>query len=252
MKKFKAIIFCTAILLLCGCTMKAEYKMEIKDDKSMTFSATTAMDDELLEGLLSMSDMDGEEEVEYTDEDKWAYLESSKTEEPAQSGFTEERYEEGNFKGYTYTKKINNIDDISGDTANFTLEDFMDIDNKVVFVKNGETYKASFLLSSEGMSEETDGYNIGMDYTFVVTLPNKPISHNATSVSKDGKTLTWNLTEVGSKNIEFEFSFEPANEFPIVWVAVGAGIIVLVAVVAVIISKNKKNNVVQQMPPQTM
>ena len=37
-------------------------------------------------------------------------------------------------------------------------------------------------------------YQSYFDLEYKVTLPEKPISSNATSVSEDGKTLTWKMT----------------------------------------------------------
>ena len=44
-----------------------------------------------------------------------------------------------------------------------------------------------------------------MDLSLVVNLPNKPISHNATNVSNDGKSLTWNLA-TQQEDVELTFA----------------------------------------------
>ena len=48
---------------------------------------------------------------------------------------------------------------------------------------------------------------ISQIYTFSLTLPKASISNNATTVSEDGKTLTWNLVSGNISTIEFEFEF---------------------------------------------
>lgn len=241
----KIFILCMSLFLISGCSMKAEYNMNIKNDKSMDFSVTSAFDDELIEAMLSMKDMDSEEsdeEKEYTDEEKWKMLEDSQNNEddeksPEEYGFTKERYEEKEFKGFKYTKRISNIDDISGTTANFNMEDFAKISESIVFVKNKNNYKANFKLSSD---EDTSGYDIGVDIKFSVTLPNKPISHNATTVSEDGKTLTWNLLEKGSKNVEFEFEIQTFSIVPYIYI--GTFTLLLIIVLVIFTKKKKKKH----------
>lgn len=212
--------------------------MSIKNDKSMDFSVIAAMDKELIDGMLSMEDETGEE-IEYTDEQRWYLVDESMSEEDITSyGFTKEKYNEGEYYGYKYTKKISNIDDISGTISDFTLEEFQNISESIVFIKDGDKYKANFVMSSEEQSEETEGYNIGIEMKFVVTLPNEAISNNATKVSDDGKTLTWNLLDSTSQNISFEFSFKDNT---LLYVGIILGIIVLVSVIAIVfIYKNNK------------
>lgn len=258
LKKVLAIII--AALALTGCSMKAEYNMEIREDKSMDFSIIMAMDDELIEGMLSMENMDvsedgeeTEETKEYTEEEKWAFVESSfeessedETEEnkktPEELGFKKEKYEVDDYKGFKFVKTIKSIDDISGKKANFDLENFEEISDKVVFVKNGNKYKANFVLENEN-EESAAGADVMFDIQFVVTLPQEPISNNADKVSEDGKTLTWNLIDETQKNIEFEFELASNNTILIISIAIFA--IGLIAVVLVI-SKNLKSK--QQVP----
>lgn len=236
------------VLALTGCSMKAEYNMEIREDKSMDFSIIMAMDDELIEGMLSMENMDiseaGEETEGYTEEEKWAFVESSFEENseedektPEELGFKKEKYEVDDYKGFKFVKTIKNIDDISGDKANFDLENFEEISDKVVFVKKGNKYKANFVLENEN-EESAAGADVMFDIQFVVTLPQESISNNADKVSEDGKTLTWNLIDEQQKNIEFEFELASNNTILIISIAIFA--IGLIAVI-IVISKNLKS-----------
>ena len=201
------------------------------------------MDKELIDGMLSMNNQSGEQ-TEPTEEERWEMLDESNTEEedPADFGFKKEKYRDGEYYGYKYSKKISNIDDISSDTVNFKLDEFTNISDKTVFVKKGNTYKTNLVLSSEEQSEETQGYDIGIDMLFVITLPDKPISHNATSVSEDGKTLTWNLLKESSKNIEFEFSF-PENTNTLLYIGIAAGAMIVLTGIGLAVAKiTKKQN----------
>lgn len=271
-KKLFAVIF--ALVLVTGCSMKTEYNMKINDDKSMDFSVILGLDDELIEGMASMdssdSELEYEDELEYddeldsdwdyteeteedlssqeetaelTEEQKWEYIDSMFEDSEDMSyekyGFKKEKYEEGNYKGYKFVTTISNIDDISGEKANFDLTDFQDLSKSVVFTKDGNKYKANFVLENEN-SESAEGMEVAFDIKYVVTLPNKAISHNATEVSKDGKTLTWDLLDAKSKNIEFEFSFEKNNTA--LYLGIGIGAVVIVAAIVVCIVLKKKRN----------
>lgn len=242
MKKLKVVVsLCVMMLLLSGCKMKVEYDMTIKNNKSMNFSIITALDNELIDGMLSMENGNGEQSS-FTDEQRWEVLEndlndSEDGENPEDYGFSVSKYEEGEYKGYQFTKKIDNIDEISGDVANFELSNYQNISDSIVFVKNGETYKANFVLSSEEQSSSTQGYDIGIEMKYVVTLPNKPISHNATEVSKDGKTLTWNLLNADSQNIEFEFTLKDNT---MLYIGIAAGVVIIFIILIVVIVSNGK------------
>ncbi|MBE6138462.1 MAG: hypothetical protein E7173_01800 [Firmicutes bacterium] len=251
MKKIKPLVLlCAVVALLSGCSLKYEYNVTIKPDKSMDFSIIMAMDEELIDGMLSMQSQTGEQ-TKHTDEERWEMLEEAATEDtatedtdPANFGFTTEKYRKDQYYGYKYNKKISNIDDISGTQANFKLEEFQNISDKTVFVKNGNVYKANLVLTSEEQSESTEGYDIGIDMLFVITLPNKPISHNATSVSEDGKTLTWNLLKESSKDIEFEFSLNESTN-TMLYICIAAGAFIGFAIIGFVTSNNKKKSTTQ-------
>ena len=102
----KILLLCCCILLLSGCGIKANYVSVINKDKSMDISIIMAYDDEFIETMLSFNS-GSDEEVEYTDEQKWQFIDEGISEENYESeGFVKERYEEGEYKGYSYTKKI--------------------------------------------------------------------------------------------------------------------------------------------------
>lgn len=235
----KILSLCSVILVLCGCGMKAEYNMNIKSDKSMDFAVIIAYDDELIDAMISMD----ESKEEYTEEEGWQMLEDSMESEnsPENYGFTKERYNEGEYHGFKYVKTISNIDNISSEQANFKLEEFEKISESILFVKSGNKYKANFELSSEEQENNSQGADIGIEMIFTVTLPREPISHNAATVSEDGKTLTWNLTEKGVQNIEFEFSF---TDNTMLYIGVAASLVLVVTIVSIIIYKNKKKQVI--------
>ena len=248
----KLLLLCGIVLVLSGCTIKGDFKLGINSDKSIDVSATIAYDDELIEALMSMDEENPSEEIEYTDEQKWEFIDnlfySEESDSPTSLGFTQERYQEGEFKGYTLAKKINNIDDITSSSANFDLSnDFLQVSESKLFVKDGNNYISKITF---GSTEDSQEYQVDSDITFTVTLPNKPISHNADSVSSDGKTLTWNLSMTSQKAIEFEFNF---NSFPLIPVIIGAAILLIIIIIIIVIKgkKGPKTALETNIEPQT-
>lgn len=237
----KLLLLCGVALILSGCAAKGNFELGISSDKNVDFGMTIAYDDELIEVLMSMGSTDATSEVtEYTDEQKWEFVDTLFVSEdgssPESLGFTGERYQEEDYKGYTYTKNVGNIDSITADDASFNLiSDYLEISESKLFAKNGDNYVSKITFTS---AEETEGYQIESNITFTVTLPNKPISHNADSVSEDGKTLTWELTTNSPETIDFEFNF---SSFPLIPVIIGAAaLLIIIIVVIVIVAKGKK------------
>lgn len=238
--------------------MQTNYEMKIKNDKSMDFSVIVAFDDELIDSMLSSSDTSASTDNqnssatrEYTDEERWALVDStmSDTGELEDAGYKVERYDKDGFKGIKATKNIANIDDVTGKNPNFDLADYDTVGNAVMFAKSGNNYKAKLILAAPEQTQQyTTFYSSGIISEFVVTLPSKPVSHNATSVSDDGKTLTWDLTGTGSQSVEFEFAF--SNNL---WLYIVLGIIAIVvialAVMLLLKRKNGKNKGVKTVAP---
>ena len=251
MKKFLFLL--VGLVLLTGCGMKGGYDLVIKSDKTIDFSFFMAYDDEMIQALMSMQS-GGEEIPTYTDEDVWELLESMNGEAP--EGFTMERYDQDGYKGFTYdATDVGNIDEATGDGSPFDITNMdSNMDDTMLFTKNGDNYVSNIVYSPVN---ESQGQDAEIDIKFTVTLPNKPISHNATTVSDDGKTLTWDLSGTEAGTIDFEFNF---SSFPILMVAlIGGGIALLVILIVIILvvkkSKKKKQNLnsgVANSEPQVM
>ena len=240
MKKFICLVVC--MLLLSGCAVKGEFNMGINSDKSISFSVTAAYDDELLEALMSMEN--NSENATYPDEQKWEFLESgAETEDgesPEELGFTVARFDQDGFKGFTYTKSISNIDDLTAESASFDIvQDYLEISESKLFTKDGNSYVSKITYSP--ITEDSSSSSIEQEIIFTLTLPSEPVSHNADSISEDGKTLTWDLSDRASAgSIEFTFSFA---SFPIVLVVIGViALIGIIAALLIIFGKGKKKN----------
>ena len=228
-KYFKMLCVFSVIVLATGC-IKMDVSMKINKDKSVVFKFTEAMANSLIQSKGSDS-----------------ILSKSDIAKMKKEGFTVENYSKDNMTGFTLSKKFKSIDEIS-DTKNVKGDlSLKKSGDKMFTVKKGlfkNTYTAKFKSSDTSsvnsqMSSSSSSYLSSMDMKFKITLPYKAISNNATKVSKDGKTLTWDLLK-HKGNIEFKFNL---YNMTIIYIAIGAGILLIGGAVAVVIVVlNKKKN----------
>ena len=276
MKKLKFLLGIVIIFCLTGC-IKYNAVMDIKKDKSMDFSITYAMQKSMLE----MSD----DKSILSDEDK-KNLENN--------GFSISDYSDDEMVGFIISKAISNIDDVSSsEDVQYSLSNMMEANAdqsrmfKVEKSKDKNTYTANFIFDAsdsdlsdgeEETTELTDGVTIeqteevdvetsgdldklgesltaSMDLKFVVKLPDGAISSNATSKSKDGKELTWNLSTNKEDSISFQFSLSNSGATALgktltnvkdsisgnlIYIIVGG--VVLCAVIVILIVVSNHNN----------
>lgn len=211
-KKYSMFVLLVMVsLLLTGC-VKVNYSMSINKDKSMNLVIISAFDKSLTDSTASMENSD------------FSSLEDQ--------GFYIEDYEEDNMKGYKFSKSFDNIDDISDEGEVISNLQFNNKDNNAIFqVKKGflkNTYTAKFESSSSDNSEDSTNDDLfdgdiseelgdlseagisGMDLKFVVNVPYKALSSNATETSNGGKTLTWDMLKLTDGNT-IDFKFEIYN-----------------------------------------
>ncbi len=211
-KIFKSFVFCLGfILLFAGCEMKNEYGIVIDSDKDVSIQIVSAMDDELIDSMLGMSDSENEdensEEKTYTDAERWQYIESNMEDH---EGYTKEKYEKDGFKGFVFKKNLGNIDDLSSDSEEDVSLEEIEEDSKIFIKKDGK-YTLNVKNDDENEAEmEEYKDSVGFDISLTVTLPNKAISNNATEVSSDGLTYTWDLLK--EQNIELTFDFDNSKK----------------------------------------
>ena len=278
--KRKILGLFVVLIMICSLTGCIKYNatMEIRNNKSMTFSIIYGM----ANSVMGMTDSQDNEIM--SDEEKKSLI---------NQGFTINDYKDDNYTGYIISKEYSNIDDISSDIdSEYSLSNMFEetTNSKLFKVEKGtkkNTYYANFKFDSSDDEEikssdeitDNDGNsndlsNLGntlesqFDLKFMVKLPYAAISSNATEKSEDGKQLTWKLTTGKNENIQFQFELENStgnaskavsnkntNSFtarffnkanmPII---IGAGIIFLISVIVVIgiyikaNKENKKNN----------
>ncbi|MBR0425671.1 MAG: hypothetical protein IJK01_06075 [Clostridia bacterium] len=158
-------------------------------------------------------------------------------------GFTYEEYVDvdAGYTGYTLSRKGVDLKSDNNTTDETGMESILDGD---MFTVNGRHVVIDFAPFSESEYEESGSYfsllkNYGGYMKFNLELPVKPTSHNATTASEDGKTLTWDLTKLGAKDtVHAEFDMPSASI--LIWLLPVIGVLVIAAVVVIILMKKKK------------
>ena len=234
----KMFIVSLILILLSGCGVKNNVFMTINEDKSLNLVVLEAYDNETIDGALKE---ENNKDKTYTDEERWEFLdERLKSKIKDLPLATAEKYENGDYKGYKFIIDIANIDEITGDGVNFNLDNILQVPTSKIFKKEDNEYISQIHFTGIDIIE-----NVNYDLSFSVTLPFEPLSHNATTVSDDKKTLTWNLVSTTDKDIKFSFNFpgeevveEKNNNKLIIGISVSA--VVSVIVVLVILKFRKK------------
>ena len=148
-------------------------------------------------------------------------------------GWTVDDYKKGDYEGYTFTMtnvKVNDFEDIfNADcfTEDLELGDFELIKKGATYTINWDTNVIGD-LSEEGVTSE-DLKTYGGFMEVEITLPSPATDDNASEVSKDGKTYTWDLLD----GDEIELTFTLINIGLIV--AICAIVFVVFAAAAVVV-----------------
>ena len=152
------------------------------------------------------------------------YLEEYKKE-----GYTCTSYKDGEYEGYILSKNKITVpsDEIFGGEGSVKLEGFTYVLDIPFSLENSE-------VDLEYLKEMGELISIQGGYAdVVITLPVRPVSHNATSVSEDGKTLTWNLLAMGERSsVHVEYSLW---SFILIWALMAIIALAAVAIVIVVI-----------------
>ena len=211
----RILVLLLLVVLVAGCSFKTEVSLKIDSNKDVEVSLLYAMDDEMIDSMMSLNEsgLEGSENKTYTDEERWKYLESDDSSFDIPEDYETKRYEKNGYKGFIATKKGGKLDEVSvassSKRVNIFSEDDEDAFSGDLFIKDGNKYKSNMTvdLGENGdQMESYESYGASFEFNLVIELPVKPTSNNATSVSSDGKTLTYNLLK--TKDIEFEFELD--------------------------------------------
>lgn len=230
--KRRIVALCLALVLILSLTACIRFEATIKINKNGTADVSMLM--AASDALASMGDGDvglSEEEIA----------------EYKAKGFEYEEYVDADagYTGYTLSRK--GVDLQSGENKNDEtgMESILDGD---LFKVDGKHVTIDFAPMSDSEYEESGSYlsmlkNYGGYMKFNLELPVKPTNHNATTVSEDGKTLTWDLTKLkGNESVHAEFDMPSSI---LTWLLPIIGVI-LVAIVVVVLIKKKKSNVASE------
>lgn len=217
-RKVKSLILLlVAVVLLAGCTMKENLNMKIASNKDVKVSIIIAMDDEMIDTMISMKESgtmtpDESEKKTYTDKERWEYLESDDSTLDVPEDYTTKKYDKDGFKGYIAEKDLGNIDNLSTSEAaerqNIVSDDEDEFFTGKLFIKDGSKYSSNMKIDLGDETQEMssyESYGAAFDMKLVIEFPKVPLSHNADEVSSDGKTLSWNLLK--NKDVDFTFDF---------------------------------------------
>lgn len=226
-KKTVFILLMAAILLsLSGC-VRMRATITVRKDGKFDLNMISAVS----KSLSQMSD-------EIPD------LGSLDLEEYEEDGYVAVPYEEDDYVGYIITKE--DVDDLSDGVLGQACR----------YIKTGSKYKLEFDWDMDeagsgasSIASAKSFISMGNGFTeLIIRLPYKPLSHNATGVSEDGRTLTWNLLEMGDrKSIFVEYTLTSPGKTVKDWIIIGlivlGGIALIAAavIVTVKIVKSRRN-----------
>ncbi|MCR4558398.1 MAG: hypothetical protein K5779_11340 [Saccharofermentans sp.] len=154
-------------------------------------------------------------------------------------GWTADDYEKGDYEGYLFSMnnvKVKDFEEV------FNANCFEDLDfGEFVLTQSGSTYTIEWETNAiqdveeEGITSD-DLSEYGGFMEVVIELPSPAKDDNATKVSKDGKTLTWNLFEED----DVEVTFTLVNVGAIIAIIAIVAILITAAIVVVLILLLKK------------
>ncbi|WP_409275828.1 LppM family (lipo)protein [Neobacillus sp. SCS-31] len=225
--KNKIFLSILLILLLSGC-VKMDNTLIINKDGSSDFTMIYGIDSQLYS-----SEMGAPESMDEFKSDA------------EKSGFKVVTYKDKEFTGLKISKHFESYKDIKFVNNSESKMNFK-VNEQKGFFKNKYAVEAVYDLrgmsdemgdGSEGFDEQILNSILGkMDLKFTLKLPVKSGDNNASNVSDEGKTLTWDL--LPDKNNELKVQFEKVNTLNIVLLAVGI-VVALISTLIVIFKKRK-------------
>lgn len=243
----KRILACVAVLIavmLTGC-MRVSVGIDIKEDGTADVSMLYAASDD----LMSMGSDDDEETSTGLDEEEVKKLQDE--------GWTYSEYAEDGFSGYMIKKtgvEINTIGSefsSAGDDTGLGSDDFVIKEDNGVYTIDWQVLDSQETSEASEYAEYFDMYNGYVK--LVITLPEAAINSNATEVSEDGKTLTWNLLTMGedAAHVEFKLPSKGGSMMTGLIVAIVVILLIIILIVILIVRKSAKKNTVEDTPVPT-
>jgi len=206
---------------------------------TVTVKSNGKLDVSMLYAMMDMSDY-GYDADSMTDTQMQEYKDQ---------GWDVEEYNQDGFKGYILSKK-----DITANELESSMEDTQSElsgeASSIKFTKQGLKYVLDWQVFDRNQGEQLSAYKnyftmSGGYMKITVNLPVKPSDSNATYVSNDGKTLEWDLLNLGpEQSIHLEFTL--VNIWLIIGLCAAAAVVVIGIVLAIVLSSKKKKAVQMQ------
>jgi hypothetical protein len=160
-------------------------------------------------------------------------------------GFTVTNYNENNMTGIIATKHVNSLKDLPNFTQ-FAKKSAPD-GNIPFTVEKGffqNTYNFNTKIDLSDMKEKPGDNLSGLgnamlsqiNLRFILTLPFKPESHNASAVRDDGRTLEWQLTPGSDNTLKMQAKVPNMTNIAI---SIGVVLLIIIAIIAISINKRK-------------
>lgn len=180
-----SVLLVIALITLSGCT-KVEYSTTINKDGSGEISYICTMNKTVIESL-------GKNNASAT------YDLRTKAES---NGYSVEDYETEELAGFKATKKVQNVSDKS--YINELFENYVkNGEESKINIKSipfGKKYLQKAVIDSKELEQLKE---LGAVISYSITLPTKVGKTNADFISKDKKTITWNLDLGTTEEIYF-------------------------------------------------
>lgn len=252
----KILLILVGVLLLSGCTFKNTNNMSIDKEGKFDYSFTVTLDKDTLTTIIQSEN----ENAEITDEAMLKYMDNMNY--PFLEGLEKTTVSDDEYIGYKYSYNVDHIDKLSDEKINQVnlnfysqtqklkdLKLFKKIDNKYqanfVFNLNNEEIltKSDDITPSDDIATTTDDKidlnKINFITEFSVTLPYKALTHNAESMTNEGKTLNWSIDVNKNETVKFTFSLLHIELIKQIALIIGS-VIILLALMLVIARKKKK------------
>lgn len=252
----KILLILIGVLLLSGCTFKNTNNMSIDKEGKFDYSFTVTLDKDTLTTIIQSEN----ENAEITDEAMLKYMDNMNY--PFLEGLEKTTVSDDEYIGYKYSYNVDHIDKLSDEKTNQVnlnfysqtqklkdLKLFKKIDNKYqanfVFNLNNEEIltKSDDITPSDDIATTTDDKidlnKINFITEFSVTLPYKALTHNAESMTNEGKTLNWSIDVNKNETIKFTFSLLHIELIKQIALIIGS-VIILLALMLIIARKKKK------------
>lgn len=233
-KKSKVIKFLmmslACVFLFTGC-IRANTTITVKDNGKVDLSILYAMKDMEEYGF----------DKDYFSDDKLQGLRDQ--------GCEVEIYDEDGFQGVVLTKKDIPVEEL-GNSIGIT-QSKLSIDVGILkFNKQGDNFVFDWkILGKEQIDQISAIKNYlalnGGYMKVTVNLPVKATNSNATDVTNDGKTLEWDLLNLGpDQSIHIEYT--QTNIWPIVWIFGVCAVVFIGVIILVVLLIMRKNDMEQQ------